>query len=209
MQKRVAIVGMDIKSTLGLSVQEGFQRLHTYKNCVKYIEKLEEYKNLNSKLGAPIENFKEPNNFNRKIKRTMGRVSLLATSSAIDALNDANLLDDEIITNGSTGVSYGSSSGSIDTLVDFYAMCVEKEIKGLNSGSYIKMMPQTTAVNLSLYFKTTGRLITSSTACTSGSIGIGSAYETIKNGKQIIMIAGGAEEFHPTQIGVFNTLYAT
>lgn len=71
------------------------------------------------------------------------------------------------------------------------------------------MMPQTTAVNISLYFKTHGRLITSSTACTSGSMGIGYAYEAIKNGYQTVMIAGGAEEIHPTQIGVFDTLYAT
>ena len=30
---------------------------------------------------------------------------------------------------------------------------LDKEVKNLNSGSYIKMMPQTTAVNISLYFK--------------------------------------------------------
>ena len=71
------------------------------------------------------------------------------------------------------------------------------------------MMPQTTAVNISLYLKTKGRLIPSSTACTSGSMSIGYAYETIKNGYQTVMIAGGAEEIHPTQVGIFDTLYAT
>ena len=71
------------------------------------------------------------------------------------------------------------------------------------------MMPQTTSVNLSLYFKTVGRLIPTSTACTSGSMGIGYAYEAIKYGLQTVMIAGGAEELHPAQIAVFDTLYAT
>lgn len=71
------------------------------------------------------------------------------------------------------------------------------------------MMPQTTAVNISLYFQTHGRLIPTSTACTSGSMGIGYAYEAIKDGYQDVMIAGGAEEIHPTQVGVFDTLYAT
>ena len=71
------------------------------------------------------------------------------------------------------------------------------------------MMTQTTAVNISLYFKTTGRLIPTSTACTSGSLGVGMAYESIKYGQQDIMIAGGAEELHPSQAGVFDTLYAT
>src|SRR5574344_175680 len=90
-----------------------------------------------------------------------------------------------------------------------YSMCIDKEVKMLNSGSYIKMMPQTAAVNISLYLKTHGRLIPTSTACTSGSLGIGYAYEAIKNGFQTVMISGGAEELHPTQLGVFDTLYAT
>lgn len=40
-------------------------------------------------------------------------------------------------------------------------------------------------------------------------MGIGYAYEAIKDGYQNIMIAGGAEEIHPTQVGVFDALYAT
>ena len=86
---------------------------------------------------------------------------------------------------------------------------MEKKVKNLNSSSYIRMMPQTTAVNISLFFKTHGRLVTTSTACTSGSMGIGAAYELIRDGRQTVMIAGGAEEFHITQVGVFDTLYAT
>ena len=88
-------------------------------------------------------------------------------------------------------------------------MQVTKEVKNVTSGSYVKMMPQTTAVNISLYFKTVGRLIATSTACTSGSMGIGYAYEAIKFGLQDVMIAGGAEELDPSQVAVFDTLYAT
>ena len=54
-----------------------------------------------------------------------------------EALKDSGLLGDEIITNGKTGVSYGSSSGSLDAILDFYSMCVENKVKNLNSGSYI------------------------------------------------------------------------
>ena len=88
-------------------------------------------------------------------------------------------------------------------------MEVDKEVKNLNSGSYVKMMSQTASVNISLYFKTRGRLISTSTACTSGSMGIGAAYEAIKDGYQTVMISGGSEEFHPTHIAIFDTLYAT
>ena len=207
MKKRVVITGLGIASPLGSTLDSAFNRLKTYKNCVQVWEKLTEYDRLNTSLGAPVVGFEVPCHFTRKTTRTMGRISVMAVKTAEDALIDANLLGDEIVK--TAGVSYGSSMGSMDALLDFYSMCIDKKVKLLNSGSYIKMMPQTAAVNFSLYFKTNGRLIPTSTACTSGSMGIGYAYEAIKDGYQNIMIAGGAEEIHPTQVGVFDTLYAT
>lgn len=207
--KRVVITGMSQISPLGANREEAFEKLLSLKNCVKYMPDLEQYTRLNTKLAAPADKFVIPSHYNRKTLRTMGRVGVLSVVSAEEALKDAGLLGDEIITNGQTGVSYGSSTGSLDTLIDFYSMMVDKEVKGVTSGSYVKMMAQTTCVNISLYFKTTGRIIPTSTACTSGSMGIGYAYEAIKNGYQTVMIAGGADELHPTQIAIFDTLYAT
>lgn len=207
--RRVVITGMGITSPLGSSVKNAFERLKKYENCIEHWDKLDEYERLNTSLASFVKDFEIPEHFNRKVRRTMGNVSLMATVTTEEALKDAGLYENDIITNGQTGVSYGSSSGSLDAIMDFYSMCIDKEVKLLNSGSYIKMMPQTTAVNISLYFQTHGRLITTSTACTSGSMGIGYAYEAIRDGYQDVMIAGGAEEIHPTQIGVFDTLYAT
>ena len=207
--RRVVITGMGATSPLGTGVENSFERLKKYENCVSHWDKLDEYARLNTSLGAFVEGFIIPEHFTRKVRRTMGNVALMSVCTAEDALKDAGLLDDKIITSGRCGVSYGSSTGSLDAILDFYAMCIDKEVKMLNSGSYIKMMPQTNAVNISLYFQTHGRLIPTSTACTSGSMGIGYAYEAIKDGYQDVMISGGAEEIHPTQVGVFDTLYAT
>ncbi len=209
MEKRVVITGMSLASPLGSDIETAFNRLKTYKNCIKYQEDLDKYKNLSTRLAATVEGFTTPEHFNRKVLRTMGPLSVMAVATAEQALQDAGLLGDEIISSGQTGVSYGSSSGSLDAIFDFYSLYAKDDVKSLNSSSYIKMMPQTAAVNISLYFKTHGRIIPTSTACTSGSLGIGYAYETIKNGYQTIMIAGGGDEIHPSQISVFDILYAT
>lgn len=207
--RRVVVTGMGIASPLGSTVKSAFDRLKKYENCIEHWDRLDEYERLNTSLGSFVSGFEVPEHFTRKVRRTMGEVSLMSTVTAEDALKDAGLLGDDIIINGRTGVSYGSSTGSLDAVLDFYSMCIDKEVKLLTSGSYIKMMPQTAAVNISLYFKTHGRLIPTSTACTSGAMGIGYAYEAIKDGYADVMIAGGAEEIHPTQVGVFDTLYAT
>ena len=207
--KRVVVTGMALASPLGSGVNSAYSRLMQLKNCIEYEPDFEVYQNLNAKICSKVHDFIVPQHFNRKVTRTMGRVALMSTVVTEQALEDAGLSGNEIISSENTGVSYGSSSGSLESIIDFYTMEVEKKVKGINSGSYIKMMPQTTSVNISLYFKTKGRLIPSSTACTSGSMSIGYAYETIKNGYETVMIAGGAEELHPTQIAVFDTLYAT
>lgn len=209
MDRRVVITGMALASPLGSSVNSAFERLKKYENCIRYWDELDKFNNLSTRLVATVKDFKTPEHFDRKILRTMGPLSVMAVATAEEALKDAKLLGDTIITSGQTGVSYGSSSGSLDAIFDFYSLYAKDDVKSLNSSSYIKMMPQTSAVNISLYFKTHGRLIPTSTACTSGSLGIGYAYEAIKNGYQTVMIAGGGDEIHPSQIGVFDILYAT
>lgn len=207
--KRVVVTGMGIVSALGCDLKSAYERLHIYKNAVEESADLKEIKGLNAHIVAPVKDFTIPEHYNRKILRTMGPVSIMAVYTAEQALIDAGLLNDAVITSGRTGVAYGSSFGSAGPVLDFYSMVKTHEVGPINSSSYIKIMPQTTAVNISLYFKTTGRLIPSGTACTSGSLAIGYAYEAIKSGAQDIMIAGGAEELDSTQVAVFDTLYAT
>ena len=79
---------------------------------------------------------------------------------------------------------------------------------GFNANTYVRMMPHTTAANIGIFFGLTGRIIPTSSACSSGSQGIGYAYESIKHGLITMMLAGGAEEFCPSEVYVFDSLYA-
>jgi 3-oxoacyl-[acyl-carrier-protein] synthase II len=80
---------------------------------------------------------------------------------------------------------------------------------GLSANSYVRMMPHTTAANVGIFFGLRGRIIPTSSACTSGSHAIGYAYESIKYGQQTLMLAGGAEELCPSEAIAFDMLYAT
>ncbi len=207
--RRVVITGYGLVSALGNDVPSAVSRLRVLENTVKISEELKTYVGLQSHLCALADGFVKPAHFTRKVIRTMGRVSILALAATEQALAQAGLADDPILKGGRTGVAYGSSSGSVDAIADFYTVLHAHEVKNVTSSTYIKMMPQTTAVNLSVHFGTTGRLIPTGTACTSGSLAIGNAYEAIRYGLQDVMIAGGAEEFSATQVAVFDTLFAT
>lgn len=206
--RRVVITGSGIVSSLGMSVGAAFERLKTPRNCVQCSEDLKTYKGLQTCLWAPS-GYVRPPEYTRKVIRTMSPVSEMALNATEQALAQAGLSGSPEVKGGRMGVAYGSCSGGVAANADFYTILMNREVRNVTSSTYIKMMSQTCAVNLSVHFGTTGRLIPTGTACTSGSLAIGDAYEAIRWGKQDLMIAGGAEEFSVTQVSVFDTLFAT
>ncbi len=208
MPKRVVVTGMGVLTSLGSNWDEFSRNLKAGKSGIQFMPSWEQYTDLNTRLAGPIEDFVQPN-YPRKKTRSMGRVSLLAVRSTEMALDDARLTDHPILQSGKTGVSYGSSTGSTDAVLDFGKMLSDGDMSNITATTYIRMMAHTTSVNICVFFGLKGRTYTTSTACTSGSQGIGLAYEAIASGQQTVMLSGGAEELCPTEAAVFDTLYAT
>lgn len=207
--RRVVITGMSGICPLGHDWEQVAAQLKKVENKIQYMDEWAAYSGLNTRLAAPVVGFEKPKHYKRKQVRGMGRVALMSTVASENALKDAGLLEDESIRTGKMGVSYGSSAGSTDAVMDFGNMLITKDIKGINATTYIRMMTHTAAVNIGVFFGLTGRIIPTSSACTSGSQGIGYAYEAIKYGQQELMIAGGSEELCPSEAAVFDTLFAT
>ncbi|MBB5017430.1 3-oxoacyl-[acyl-carrier-protein] synthase II [Chitinivorax tropicus] len=209
MSRRVVITGMAGISPLGNDWESVRESLLSYRNAIVRMEDWAQYEGLNTLLGSKARPFTLPAHYNRKTTRSMGRVALMATRATEMALADAGLLGDPIVKSGKMGIAYGSSAGTPASIGDFGRMIHAKTTEGINANTYIKMMSHTAAVNIGVFFGVTGRVITTSSACTSGSQGIGYAYEAIKHGRQTAMIAGGAEELDATEAAIFDTLFAT
>ena len=207
--KRVVVTGMAGLSPIGLDWETVAGNLKAMNTGVQRMDDWDKYDGLLTRLGAPITDFEKPKHYSRKAVRSMGRVALLATRATELALEQAGLLDDESIKDGRMGVAFGSSAGSPSAIADFGNMLLNNNVDGLNATSYIKMMAHTAPVNVGVFFGLKGRVYTTSSACTSGSQGIGYAYEAIHFGQQQMMVAGGAEELCATEAAVFDTLYAT
>lgn len=168
----------------------------------------ERFPELEAQLGAPIEDYAPPKHWTRKQLRSMGRVSYLCVDAAEQALTDAGLLGNESITDGRMGVACGSSSGSTKDIGDVGELLLTGTSRNFSANTYVRMMPHTTAANIGIFFGLKGRIIPTSSACSSGSQGIGYAYEAIKYGLTDMMLAGGGEEFCPSEVYVFDSLYA-
>lgn len=207
--KRVVVTGMSGITSLGNDWDSIEANFSANRSGIRRMDEWDRFSELNTRLAGPVDNFEVPAHWTRKQLRSMGRVSRMVVAASEQALSDAGLLNDPIIRDGRMGTACGSSTGSTEEIKAFGNMLLNSVADGLNANSYVRMMPHTTAANISIFFGLTGRLIPTSSACTSGSQGIGYAYEAIKFGRLPMMLAGGGEELCPTEAMVFDALYAT
>lgn len=210
--KRVVITGIGAITAFGrewAEVKAAFQRKQ---NAVKNMGWQDKYPELEAQLGAPLPNYAPPSHWNRKQLRSMGRVSQLCVDAAEQALMNAGLLVDgelsPLVKDGKMGVASGSSTGSTADVRDMAELLMTGKSDTFNASTYVRAMPHTTAANVGIFFGLQGRIIPTSSACSSGSQGIGYAYEAIKYGMIPMMLAGGGEEFCPSEVYVFDSLYA-
>jgi 3-oxoacyl-[acyl-carrier-protein] synthase II len=206
---RVVVTGMGGVTALGDSWAEVEKRLRARQNAVERMSEWDRYEMMHTRLAAPVKHFEPQSYYPRKATRSMGRVSLLALRATELALQQAGLRNDPSISDGRMGIAYGSSSGSVEPVRVFGNMLESGSMQGVTSTSYIQMMPHTAAVNVGLYFGLKGRVIPTSSACTSGSQAIGYAFEAIRAKREAMMVAGGAEELSAPGAAVFDTLFAT
>jgi 3-oxoacyl-[acyl-carrier-protein] synthase II len=148
--------------------------------------------------------------FKRQYRKTMGPVSYYACQVAKEVLENSGL-DNEFITSGKLGVAFGSTHGSPTVQREIYKSFFSESrssFSSIGAVDYLKSMVHTTAVNITKMFGITGRVISSSTACTTSSQSIGFGYETVKYGMQDAMLCGGADEYDTTTVAVFDNLLA-
>ena len=206
--KRVVITGVGGITAFGrdwASIQTGFLQ---GKNAVVHMDWQDRFPELEAQLGAPVADYQAPEHWTRKQLRSMGRGTQMAVDAAEQALADAGLLGDERIRDGRMGVAAGSSVGSTKDVGVMGDLLLHGNSRQFNANTYVRMMPHTVAANIGIFFGLTGRVIPTSSACSSGSQGIGYAYEAIKYGRIEMMLAGGSEEFCPSEVYVVDSLYA-
>jgi 3-oxoacyl-[acyl-carrier-protein] synthase II len=148
--------------------------------------------------------------FSRQHRKTMGPVAYYACQVAKEALEKSGL-SQQFITSGRLGVAFGSTHGSPTIQREIYRTFFgrnDQTLSNIGAVDYLKSMVHTTAVNITKMFGITGRVISSSTACTTSSQSIGYGYEAVKFGMQDAMLCGGADEYDTTTVAVFDNLLA-
>jgi 3-oxoacyl-[acyl-carrier-protein] synthase II len=210
MNRRVVVTGMAGLSPIGNSWKEVRESLQTGRSGVVRMDAWDAIANLRTRVAAPVTGFEPPADWPRHKTRSMGRDSLLATRASEVALGDAGLLGHPALGDGRTGVAYGCTQGSPRALEVYARQFYGKQTtSGIRGSDFIRFMSHTCAANIAQFFGARGRILPTTSACTSGSQGIGYAYEAIRYARQDVMIAGGAEEMDGIDAVIFDILLAS
>ncbi len=206
-RRRVAITGIGMTTPIGNSLDEVSAALRAGRSGIQRMNEWDSIDGLATRLAAPCD--VDLSCLPRKKTRTMGRVALLSAWATQQAINQAGLSSEEL-SDGRTGLAYGSTSGSTPAFQHFVGkLLFENTTSGIQSSVYLQLMSHTTTANLASYFGIRGRVYTTCAACVSASLAIGYGYEAIRYGMQDRMIVGGAEECHVANAVVFDIMFAT
>ncbi|MDT8317007.1 MAG: beta-ketoacyl-[acyl-carrier-protein] synthase family protein [bacterium] len=209
--KKVVITGLGIVSPFGLGIETLMRNLYSGSSAVCSQKEVwnKNIKDLNCWIGAPLKEELPIMEIPRKLRRTMGRSSLMSYIAVKEALASAQMPED-CFTSGRTGVSFSSTTGSVSSISDFFNEYVSHaSLKNVSSGSFFQIMSHSCAANIAHAFNIKGRVMSPDSACSSSAQAMGLAFESVKYGMQDIMICGGADELDAVVCGTFDLLNAT
>jgi len=210
MERRVVITACSAITPVGRTREE---ILHSLTHGISGVKVLREDDVLTSYIHSKVfgtVDYPIVFDFKRQHRKTMGPVAYYACQVSKEALEQSGL-EESFITSGRLGVAFGSTHGSPTVQREIYKTFFSgsrSSFSSIGAVDYLKSMVHTTAVNITKMFGITGRVISSSTACTTSSQSIGYGYEMVKFGMQDAMICGGADEYDTTTVAVFDNLLA-
>ena len=205
---KVFVTGMGVFSSLGNDVDTFFDGLKLGLSGVRRMPEWRQYKGLHSYLAAPAPDF-DIMKIPRTVRRSMSRMSEMASLATFQALAQADLQPGPTFNSPRVLLILGSTSGSPTTLELYFRKLIERNgPEGQLSTSFFKVMNHSVAANVAAAINFNGALISPSSACSTSTQAVIMGWELIKAGLYDLVIAGGADELHYMSAAIFDIVQA-
>ena len=206
--QRVVITGTGALTGMGNGVDALMKGIENRRCATSRMPGWEKYKGLRSLVGVPAE-LPSAKHIPRKVRRSMGRLSLLAVFAAEEALSSAGI-DRAVLADDRYGCVVGSTMGGAEALNDtFETMLPDHDLSKLSAMKFFQTIPHTAAMNIAQFLGLQGIVMATAAACASSLQAVGTGFDLIRTGRQSLVLCGGAEELHPTVTGSFDIRFAS
>lgn len=206
--KRVVITGLGALTPVGNSAPETWRALVNGENGIAPITAFDasQYK---TQFAGEVKGFDPTTVIDKKEARKMDRFAQFSVCVADEALRDSGL-DLEKEDRSRVGVIWGSGMGGLLTteeqIIDF---AKGDGVPRFNPFMIPKAIPSIAAGHISIRFGLGGLSFSVSTACSSSSHAVASAFDQIRLGHADVLLTGGADaDVTYSGIGGFSSMHA-
>lgn len=200
---RVVITGIGVVSSIGIGKEEFWKSLISGKSGISKIESIDT-SGYSSQYGGEIKKFKAELFVDRRKRDSFGRSSLLGIIASKIGLEDADIKDLPM----ASLVSMGTTLGEIQILENINDYWVGDRLEVVNKKTVPMYPSNVIASNIGLELKLKGENIIFPTACAAGNYAIGYAFDSLKDERLNLALAGGADGFSRIAYTGFNRIYA-
>lgn len=191
MSRRVVITGLGALTPLGNSVDETWRGMVEGRSGVGQITKFDA-SGYPATIAAEVKDFDIREYIDKREARKMDPFAHYSVAASMQAMQDAGLgegsVDPERI-----GVVLGIGIGGFETLENSYEALFLKGPERVPPMTIPKHIANEGPGNVAITLNCQGPCFTVTTACSSGTDAIGSAYRLIRDGVADVMITGGVE----------------
>ncbi len=205
--RRVAITGVGLISCLGHDYAEVVRALRSGVSGVRAMPEWESL-GLKSRVAGAIVNVDAKLDraaLPKKLLLAMSEASKYCCIASLDAVSDSGLSETEVQSDR-TACIVGTGIGSVETVYAGGHQVYSGQIGKLSPFTVLKGMASSSSAAVANLLKVHGRSYSISSACSTSSHSIGTAYELIRFGIIDRAVAGGGEEVHPLIASGFQAL---
>ena len=204
---RVVVTGIGTFNPLGSDMDSTWKAMVAGKSGIDYIT-LFDTTDIQTKFGGEVKGFEATDYMSRKEARHMDRFSQLAVAAGYQALEHSAISIDSK-SQYKIGSIIGSAIGGLTTLFTQMKILLEKGPDRVSPFLTPMMIADMAAAQVSIMLGLKGPNLCTTTACSSASDSIGSAFDFIRRGDSIAMFTGGSESIMgPMGFAAFNALKA-
>ncbi|MEM7546591.1 MAG: beta-ketoacyl-[acyl-carrier-protein] synthase family protein [Pseudomonadota bacterium] len=191
MTRRVAVTGLGVVSSLGLTRAEHFEGLREGRNGIGPLD-ITDVDRLSVKIGAQARGYDGETRFDRQQLSLFDRTTQMALTAAAEAIADSGLelTEEEALR---AGVVMGTALNGMETVDANYRAVFQEGKNRIHPFVVPRLMTNAGASQISMSCGLKGPSWSVSTACSSSNHAIGQAFQLVRSGATDVMVAGGAE----------------
>lgn len=205
-KRRVVITGLGVVSAVGIGKEAFWESLFTGRSGIQRIDSFD-VSSYSCQVAGQVGDFDPADFMPAQLARRIDRFAQFALAAAKLAVDDGNLrLESEKPER--IGVVLGTSLGTLCYAEQQIALFYEKGATRINPFFATSVIPSSavTQILLNLHIKGSSQTIT--TACASGTWTVGNAFQSIRDGLNDVVLAGGSETpITPLVLSTLSTLH--